>query len=214
MAAAVRRRNGVAFLADNRASDVLRRLLEVLPRGLRRLWDGAPCPVKGRRRPVGSGGGLTGKRQRGQVGGAAQGAAQLVQCALGEVRVRGNGLGKGQVVVVRLAEVVTCRRRKQARRACEERRVVTRNGTQLVTTIRVVTSDGQTDEEGRTVRGTVDDEEGEMRRRGARECEEALMEATEARRGYARVAAWDEGNLIQAMARLKNPTIAWRYGDG
>jgi len=26
------------------------------------------------------------------------------------------------------------------------------------------------------------------------------MEATEARRGYARVAAWDEGNLIQAMA--------------
>jgi hypothetical protein len=40
------------------------------------------------------------------------------------------------------------------------------------------------------------------------------MEATEARRGYARVAAWDEGNLIQAMARLKNPTIAWRYGDG
>ena len=25
------------------------------------------------------------------------------------------------------------------------------------------------------------------------------MEATEARRGYARVAAWDEGNLIQAM---------------
>ena len=66
----------------------------------------------------------------------------------------------------------------------------------------------------RTVRGTVDDEEGEMRRRGARECEEVLMEATEARRGYARVAAWDEGNLIQAIARLKNPTIAWRYGDG
>ena len=62
--------------------------------------------------------------------------------------------------------------------------------------------------------GTVDDEEGDMRRRGARECDEALMEATEARRGYARVAAWDEGNLIQAMARLKNPTIAWRYGDG
>jgi hypothetical protein len=62
-----------------------------------------------------------GLRQRGHVGGAAQEAAQLVQCALGEVRVRGNGLGKGQVVVVRLAEVVACRRRKQARRACEER---------------------------------------------------------------------------------------------
>ena len=52
-----------------------------------------------------------------------------------------------------------------------------------------------------------------MRRRGARECEEALMEAAEARRGYTRVAAWDEGNLIQAMARLKNPTIAWRKRD-
>ena len=62
--------------------------------------------------------------------------------------------------------------------------------------------------------GTADDEEGDMRRRGARECEEALMEAAEARRGYTRVAAWDEGNMIQAMARLKNPTIAWRYGDG
>ena len=33
---------------------------------------------------MGSGGGLTGKRQRGHVGGAAQEAAQLVQCALGE----------------------------------------------------------------------------------------------------------------------------------
>jgi len=42
------------------------------------------------------------------------GTAQLVQCSLCEVRVRGNGLGKGQVVVVRLAEVVACRRRKQA----------------------------------------------------------------------------------------------------
>ena len=85
----------------------------------------------------------------------------------------------------------------------------------LVTTFGVVTSDGQDlEDSSNTTRGTVDDEEGDMRRRGARECEEALMEATEARRGYARVAAWDEGNLIQAMARLKNPTIAWRYGDG
>ena len=40
------------------------------------------------------------------------------------------------------------------------------------------------------------------------------MEAAKARRGYARVAAWGEGKLIQATARLKNPTIAWRYGDG
>ena len=44
------------------------------------------------------------------------------------------------------------------------------------------------------------------------------MEAAEARRGdiyeSGSVGWWDEGNLIQAMARLKNPTIAWRYGDG
>ena len=82
----------------------------------------------------------------------------------------------------------------------------------LVTTLGVVISDGKDFEDsGNTTRGTVDDEEGDMRRRGARECDEALMEATEARRGYARVAAWGEGNLIQAMARLKNPTIAWRW---
>ena len=43
--AAERRANGVAFSADNRASDALRRLLEVVPRGLRRLWDGRPAPV-------------------------------------------------------------------------------------------------------------------------------------------------------------------------
>ena len=53
--------------------------------------------------------------------------------------------------------------------------VVIRNGTQLVTTIRVVTSDGQADEERHNTPrdGTVDDhdEEGDMRRRGARECD-------------------------------------------
>ena len=45
LAAAGGGRNGVAFPADNRASDVLRRLLEVVPRGLRRLLDGRPAPV-------------------------------------------------------------------------------------------------------------------------------------------------------------------------
>ena len=40
-----RRANAVAYSADNKTSGLLRRLLEVLPRGLRRLWDGAPCPV-------------------------------------------------------------------------------------------------------------------------------------------------------------------------
>ena len=44
--------------------------------------------------------------------------------------------------------------------------------------------------------------------------EDAMMEDTTSRRGYAPTAAWDEGNMIQAMARMKNPTIAWRFGDG
>ena len=43
--AAQRRANGVAYSADKKASGLLRRLPEVLPRGLRRLWDGAPCPI-------------------------------------------------------------------------------------------------------------------------------------------------------------------------
>ena len=33
------------------------------------------------------------------------------------------------------------------------------------------------------------------------------------RRGYTIPAAWDEGTLIQAMARLDDPTLRWRYGD-
>ena len=167
----------------------------------------------GARRPVGGGGGSNGKRQRERAGGAAKEVASLIQCALGEVRV-GKAMLKGQAVI-RLAEVVAGRRRKQAKRTSEEQRVVTSVDGILVTTLGVVISDGKDSEDSsNTTRGTVDDEEGDMRRRGARECDEALMEATEARRGYARVAAWDEGNLIQAMARLKNPTIAWRYGDG
>ena len=52
------------------------------------------------------------------------------------------------------------------------------------------------------------------RGRVMRWCEEVEAGKTERRRGYACGAAWDEGNMIQAMARLKNPTIAWRYGDG
>ena len=52
------------------------------------------------------------------------------------------------------------------------------------------------------------------RGRVIRWCEEMEAGKTERRRGYVCGAAWDEGNMIQAMARLKNPTIAWRYGDG
>ena len=56
--------------------------------------------------------------------------------------------------------------------------------------------------------------ETEERIRVIKRCEEKAMEVAESRRGYVYGAAWDEGNMIQAMARLKNPTIAWRYGDG
>ena len=65
---------------------------------------------------------LSGKRQRERVGEAAKEAAPLVQCVLGEVRV-GKGMVKGQVVI-RLAEVVACRRRKQAKRVGKERRAL------------------------------------------------------------------------------------------
>ena len=56
-------------------------------------------------------------------------------------------------------------------------------------------------------------EEGD-RRDTIRRQETRRAETTESRRGYVVGAAWDEGNMIQAMARLKNPTIAWRYGYG
>ena len=76
----------------------------------------------------------------------------------------------------------------------EEQRVVTSVDGILVTTLGVVMGDGQDFEDSsNTTRGTVDDEEGDMIRRGARECEEALMEATEARRGYARCESGSAG---------------------
>ena len=58
-------------------------------------------------------------------------------------------------------------------------------------------------------------EEGEEQRlQVIRQCDERMMEVREARRGYVQGSAWDEGNMIQAMARLRNPTIVWRYGGG
>ena len=60
--------------------------------------------------------------------------------------------------------------------------------------------------------GWSGDEEG--RWQVIRQYEERRVVVTESRRGYTAGAAWDEGNMIQAMARLKNPTIAWRIGDG
>ena len=74
--------------------------------------------------------------------------------------------------------------------------------------------DGQ-DDRGDTDDGaTIDGGEGEDRRRGVWECEADIVEAAEARRGYSVAAAWDEGAMIQIMARMRNPTLQWRYGDG
>ena len=49
--------------------------------------------------------------------------------------------------------------------------------------------------------------ENEVRRRDMRECEDVMMEDTASRRGYAPTAAWDDGNMIQAMASMKNTQV-------
>ena len=61
---------------------------------------------------------------------------------------------------------------------------------------------------------TVDSAEDEEKRRGVWVLEAAIAETTALRRGYTRPAAWDEGAMIQAMARMDNPTLRWRYGGG
>ena len=66
---------------------------------------------------------------------------------------------------------------------------------------------------GSTDEATIDSEEDEVRRRGAWELEAATVESMGARRGYTAGASWDEGAMIQAMARMDNPTLRWRYGD-
>ena len=66
---------------------------------------------------------------------------------------------------------------------------------------------------GDTYEAEVDSLEDEERRRGVWEVEAMAVEYTEARRGYTLAAAWDEGAMIQAMARMDNPTLRWRYGD-
>ena len=71
----------------------------------------------------------------------------------------------------------------------------------------------ESDSDRDTDAATAGSGENEVRRRNMRKFEDAMMEDTASRRGYAPTAAWDGGNIIQAMARMKNPTIAWRFGD-
>ena len=70
---------------------------------------------------------------------------------------------KGQVVI-RLAEVVAGRRRKQAKRASEEQKVVTSVDGILVTTLGVVMGDGQ-DFEGSRFLATLLEERLMMRKK-------------------------------------------------
>ena len=60
---------------------------------------------------------------------------------------------------------------------------------------------------------TIDSSEEEERRLGVWVIEAAIAETTALRRGYTMSAAWDEGAMIQAMSRMDNPTLRWRYGD-
>ena len=60
----------------------------------------------------------------------------------------------------------------------------------------------------------IDSAEESERLRRVWELEAAAVESTAARRGYTNTGSMgDEGTLIQAMARLDDPTLRWRYGD-
>ena len=62
----------------------------------------------------------------------------------------------------------------------------------------------ESDSDRDTDAAAADSGENEVRKRNMRECEDAMMEDTASRRGYAPTAAWDEGNMIQAMGHALN----------
>ena len=168
----------------------------------------------------GGGGGDAGRvrsrKRRGQHA-EADGEEGWQGCEVGEYQVERARVVAGERVI-RLADVVAGRRRtdKRFRRACRvgnSQQVVCIEGRcRLQVT-------GSNDAEEQEILSSVGatsglSGEGEDRRDTIRRQEKRGAETTELRRGYVVGAAWDEGNMIQAMARLKNPTIAWRYGDG
>ena len=133
-------------------------------------------------------------------------------------------IGRARLVagarVIRLAEVVAGRRRtvKRSRRTeCSRHvKVVCIDGCCRLQIMELRDPDARGLECNSSMTGAesgLSGEEGD-RKQVVRRQEEHRAVATESRRGYAIGAAWDEGNMIQAMARLKNPTIVWRYGDG
>ena len=142
-----------------------------------------------------------GRKRRG-TGECEGGAGAWRPCALGEVWVLGADARTG-TREVRLAEVVAGRRRKRAR--CAGGISTTGGASQAQTCVESVSG---------LKRVAASEEEEEQRLQVIRQCDERMMEVREARRGYVQGSAWDESNMIQAMARLRNPTIVWRYGDG
>ena len=157
-------------------------------------------------------------------GGGEQGARMAA------VRARVNAGANGRVVrMVRLAAVTTelqCMREHVNSGMGRHKQVRWENGRWCIEEVYMGQrggrdrSGGRRDREraivswGSTDEATVDSEEDEVRRRGAWELEAAAVESMGARRGYAAGAAWDEGAMIQAMARMDNPTLRWRYGGG
>ena len=139
-----------------------------------------------------------------------------VPVSVGYVEIEGRGelVGRGtrRMHVVRLADVVASVRRTSKKRRGGGGRIDIREKSCFPKGEEKQGPESDSDRD--TDAATADSGENEVRRRNMRECEDAMMEDTASRRGYAPTAAWDEGNMIQAMARMKNPTIAWRFGDG
>ena len=175
-----------------------------------------------------------GRKRRGEM---EEEGGEWQTCAVGECRV-----GVGRVVagtrVIQLAEVVAGRRRTRKKQnigdssgpvsqirnrmlqagVCETSSVVCLfrdKSENHVTQVGGMTFCVSVCRGGSSV-GAASGLSGETEERTwvIKRCVEKAMEVAESRRGYVYGAAWDEGNMIQAMARLKNPTIAWRYGDG
>ena len=159
------------------------------------------------------GGQRRGLKRRGAV---VDGEEGWLTCVVGECRM-GDGCVVAGRRVIRLADVVAGRRRTRKQRVAEMPPFIeAATGSHVHRSGNRVLQTGETTFEGESSRqatsGWSGDEEG--RWQVIRQYEERRVVATESRRGYTAGAAWDEGNMIQAMARLKNPTIAGRIGDG
>ena len=120
-----------------------------------------------------------------------------VSVSVGYVEIEGKGelvgRGTGRIHVVRLAEVVAGVRRTSKKRRGGRIDV----GAAGVNEEKSCFPKGEekqgpeTDSDRDTDAATADSGENEVRRRNMRECEDAMMEDTASRHGYAPTAAWD-----------------------